>query len=218
LSAVSRDSSGVGVRGESRGVSAGVGVQGIGQPSGSCVGVVGIGLAANGFGVFSSGRTGATGTKSFVIDHPLDPENRYLMHYCSEGPDPLNVYSGTVRTDARGYANVALPSYYSSINRDARIQLTVVDEADSSDFVQAKVIRKVSKNEFRLRTSLGNVEVFWRVEAVRDDRWVRRNGAEVEPAKPEGYRGTYLQPELYGKPATYGQWRTASEAKTVSRP
>ena len=34
-----------------------------------------------------------SGVKAFRIDHPLDPENKYLLHYCAEGPEPLNVYT-----------------------------------------------------------------------------------------------------------------------------
>ena len=43
-------------------------------------------LNANGWGVFSNGRLGASGTKSFCIDHPLDPANWYLLHYSTEAP------------------------------------------------------------------------------------------------------------------------------------
>jgi hypothetical protein len=35
----------------------------------------------NGYGVYSLGRLGASGPKSFRIDHPDDPESRYLLHY-----------------------------------------------------------------------------------------------------------------------------------------
>lgn len=182
------------------------------------VGVYGKCLSATGFGVFSEGRTGATGTKSFVIDHPLDPENRYLTHFSHEGPEPMNVYSGSVRSDARGYATVRLPAYYATINRDARVQLTVVDEADTASFVQAKVVRKVNGNEFTLRTSAPRVEVYWRVEAVRNDRWVQKNGHDVEPVKPQQYRGTYLQPELYGKPESMSQVKGSASSRSTSAP
>jgi len=95
--------------------------------------------------------------------------------------------------------------FTSSINRDARIQLTVVDVADSGSFVQAKVVRKVEGNTFSIRTSGPNVEVFWRVEAVRNDRWVQKNGAPVEETKDEAMRGFYIQPDLYGQPESKGR-------------
>jgi hypothetical protein len=76
------------------------------------------GYAPQGYGVTCHGRFIATGTKSFRIDHPSDPENDYLFHYCSEGPEPLNAYGGNVVTNERGFAKVTLPAYFEDINRD----------------------------------------------------------------------------------------------------
>ena len=47
-----------------------------------------------------------TGTLSkaggtFRIDHPLEPERRYLVHGFVEAPEQLNVYRGTVKLNAR---------------------------------------------------------------------------------------------------------------------
>lgn len=154
---------------------------------------------ASAWAVYASGRFGASGTKSFRIDHPEDPTNKYLLHYCSEGPEPLNVYSGNVTTDAKGYATVQMPSYFADINKDFRYQLTVIDTSD--DFVMAKVASEIENNEFVVRTSAPGVKVSWRVEATRNDRWVQHYGAPVEVDKPEGERGGYQHPELYGQPA-----------------
>lgn len=148
---------------------------------------------------FFNGRMGASGTKSFAIDHPLNPADKVLMHYCSEGPEPLNFYQGTVVTDAAGFATVDLPDYFGAINTDLRYQLTVVDESD--EFVLAKVAHRVENNRFVIRTSVGNVEVSWQVSGVRSDAFVRAYGAPVEMDKPEDKRGTFLAPELYHGPA-----------------
>lgn len=155
----------------------------------------------NGYGLYSIGRTGATGTKSFVIDHPLDPENKYLAHYCTEGEEPLNVYRGKVTTDGNGFARIDLPNYYESINTDPTIQLTVRDASD--DFIMAKVTSDVKDGSFTIRTSRGGTLVFWRLEARRNDRFVARYGAPVEIEKPADRKGLYQQPELYG----YGEDR-----------
>ena len=115
------------------------------------------------YGVYAVGRLGATGTKSFRIDHPLHPENKYLLHYCTEGPEPLNVYGGSVTTDADGAAWVA-------------------------------------------RRGLG------RVEAVRNDAWVRTYGAPVELDKDMAERGKYQHPELHGQPVELGMdYRAAAQ-------
>ncbi len=166
------------------------------------VGVYGYATLGTSYGVYCSGNFAATGTKSFQIDHPLDPENKYLNHFCTEGPEPMNAYSGNVVTDSRGYAQVELPDYFESINTNFRYQLTVVD--DSDDFVLAKVARKIQNNRFVIRTNKPLVEVSWRVEAVRNDRWVQQYGFKTEEQKPAEYRGKFIAPELYDHPQEDG--------------
>lgn len=175
--------------------------------TGTGAGVYGRADSANGYGLFSQGRTGATGTKSFVIDHPLDPENKSLLHYSTEAPQPQNFYNGTVRTDDRGYATITLPAYFESINRDPRYTLTVIDETDSADFVLAKVVQKIKGNSFVIRTSAPQIEVSWRVDAIRNDRWVEKNGAPSEVDKG-AMAGRYHDPSLYGQPESRGMLST----------
>lgn len=154
-----------------------------------------------GFALYGVGNLGASGNKSFRIDHPQDPENKYLLHYSMEGPDVLNVYTGNVKTDARGYATITLPDYFGDINRDPRYNLTVIDDGD--DFVMVKVVRKVVNNQFVIRTSKPKVEVSWEVKGIRNDRFNQRFGAPVVVDKPDEEKGKYQIPELYGKGQEY---------------
>jgi len=167
-------------------------------------GVWGLANASTGWSVWAQGRLGASGTKSFCIDHPLDPENKYLLHYSSESPTPQNFYSGNVTTDASGKAWVTLPDYFAEVNTNFKYQLTVVDDNESNTFVQAKVGRKIQGNTFLVMTSAPQVEVSWRIEADRNDLWVRKHGAPDVQEKNEYTRGTYLEPELYGLPKERG--------------
>ncbi len=194
----------------------GRGVVGVVEAStGTNYGVLGrTNSSANGWGVFAQGRLGASGTKSFQIDHPLMPETHFLNHFCTESPEPLNSYSGNVVTDARGYAVVQLPPYFEAINRDFRYQLTVIDASD--DFVLAKVVQKIQNNRFVIRTSKPFVEVSWRVEAVRNDLWIQRYGFQTEPEKPDELKGKYLHPELYDQPKERGIFE--SSELTPSKP
>lgn len=156
------------------------------------------------YGVFSNGNLSASGTKSFRIDHPSDPENKYLLHYCAESPEPLNVYSGNVTTDANGEAWIQLPPYFDAINKDFRYGLTVVDDGDSTSFVQVKVAREIRNNRFKIRTSVGATRVSWEVKGTRNDPWMRQHGTPVEVEKSKSERGTYQHPELYGQPREKG--------------
>ncbi len=174
--------------------------------SGVNYGVAGQTASAIGYGIFAFGNSGATGTKSFRIDHPFDPENKYLLHYASESPMPQNFYVGNVITDAKGYAWVDLPDYFSEINTNFKYQLTVVDGPNSGedDFVQVKVRQEIKEGRFQIRTSTANTKVSWRVDADRNDVYVRNFKPKDVVEKQGRERGTYQHPELYGMPKERG--------------
>jgi len=174
----------------------------------------------------------ATGTKSFCIDHPADPENTYLYHYCIESSEVLNSYSGTIKLDGSGGATVDLPSYFAAINKDPRYTLTAMGAPMPMLHISTEINdaalaggERVGKGEvprcwFRIGGGTPWGKASWRVEAVRNDRWVQAHGAPVEVAKPAGERGTYLRPELYGKPPEagrfYRQWQPPVTPSTPS--
>ncbi|MBS1724159.1 MAG: hypothetical protein JSS66_14540 [Armatimonadetes bacterium] len=184
---------------------------------GNTYGVYGYAASATGYALWAQGRTGASGTKSFRIDHPADPENKFLLHYSTEMPEPQNGYNGVVKTDAHGKAWVQLPDYFESINKDFRYQLTVIDESEASGFVQVRVARKIQGNRFLIETNAPGIEVSWEVKAIRNDRWVRRYGAPVEVDKTGRERGKYLHPELYGQPEERGlNFRSLTERPAIT--
>ncbi len=169
--------------------------------SGSAIGVYGFTAAgASSYGVYAGGNLGATGTKSFRIDHPLNPQNAYLLHYSAEAPEPQNFYNGVAVLDASGEAWVELPDYFEVINRDYRYQLTALDAA----MPELHIARRIQGNSFLIGGGKPNMEVSWEVKAIRNDPWVREYGAPAEILKPEGERGKYQRPELYGMPAEMG--------------
>ncbi|MBK8144694.1 MAG: hypothetical protein IPK62_06655 [Bacteroidetes bacterium] len=144
----------------------------------------------------------AKGGGTFKIDHPQDPENKYLIHSFVESPDMMNVYNGNIVSDANGVATVALPSYFEVENKDFKYQLTVID--NSADFVMAKVSKKINNNSFEIKTSKPNIEVSWQVTGVRKDKWAEAHRVVPELEKEARYKGSYLHPELYGKSAEEG--------------
>ncbi|MGE0481193.1 MAG: hypothetical protein AB7Q17_12045 [Phycisphaerae bacterium] len=173
--------------------------------------------AATAYGVWAQGRLGASGTKSFRIDHPDDPSNRYLLHYAAESPEVINFYSETVTLDERGEAVVELPYYFAKINTRPRYQLTAVGAPMPALHVTEKISESalrvgamagpdevVPRCSFRIAGGAPGGEVSWEVKALRNDRWVRQHGAPVEVAKQEFERGTYQHPELYGQPPEKG--------------
>lgn len=131
---------------------------------------------------------------SFRIDHPLDPENKFLQHSFVESPDMKNIYDGNVTTDANGDAVVTMPEWFSALNRDFRYQLTVIGQ-----FAQAIVAKKLEGNSFSIRTDKPNVEVSWQLTGIRQDAYANAHRIEVEVDKKPQERGRYIDPLAFGK-------------------
>jgi hypothetical protein len=142
---------------------------------------------------------------SFLIDHPLDPENRLLRHNCMESPEHLVVYRGKALLDADGEAAVQMPDYFTALAKEdeASIHLTPVGKPflTGADWNRG----------FKGFTIYGesNRAVFWEVLAERDDPVIRRLARPVEEDKgPDNKycdRGKLLCPEAYGYPETMGR-------------
>jgi len=139
------------------------------------------------------------GGGSFKIDHPLDPENKFLYHSFVESPDMLNVYNGNIITDAQGLAMVEMADWFDTLNRDFRYQLTVIGV-----FAQAIIKEKMSANHFIIQTDLPNVEVSWQITGIRQDPYANNNRIEVEVEKPAEFKGQYIHPEAYNQPFEKG--------------
>jgi hypothetical protein len=138
---------------------------------------------------------------SFKIDHPLDPENKYLSHSFVESPDMKNVYDGLATTDAEGFAAVELPDWFEALNRDFRYQLTVLGDGA---WARARVFSRIEGNRFVIQTDQPWIEVSWQVTGIRQDAYAEKHRIPVEEWKPEAERGTYLNPEAWGQPADRG--------------
>ena len=142
------------------------------------------------------------GGGSFKIDHPIDPENKYLYHSFVESPDMKNIYDGTVTTDDNGDAVVELPEYFEALNRDFRYQLTVI-----GTFAQAIVADEIKANRFTVKTNAANVKVSWQVTGIRQDAYANKNRIKVEENKSERERGFYLHPEAFNQTEERGiEW------------
>jgi len=179
-------------------------------------GVAAIGNAGDGFRAFQNNQHGilslenggdagyfsgdvtitgdlSKGSGSFKIDHPLDPQNKFLYHSFVESPDMMNIYNGNVVTDGAGNAIVELPHYFEVLNMDFRYQLTVLGE-----FAQAIISEEIHNNQFTIRTDKPNIKVSWQVTGIRQDPYANAHRIQVEVEKPAEFKGYYIHPELYG--------------------
>jgi hypothetical protein len=135
--------------------------------------------------------------KPFKIDHPLDPQNKYLSHSAVESPEMKNVYDGVAQLEEDGTAWVVLDEWFEALNKDFRYQLTPVG-GPAPDLHVAEEIYE--NNAFRIAGGEGGMKVSWQVTGTRKDPWAAANPFEVEEEKPQEERGRYLQPSLYGAP------------------
>ncbi|HNQ23969.1 MAG TPA: hypothetical protein PKK06_12835 [Phycisphaerae bacterium] len=136
----------------------------------------------------------------FVIDHPLDPPNKYLYHSFVESPDMKNVYDGVVTLDAIGRAWVQLPEWFGALNRDFRYQLTPIGGAAPD----LHIATEIADNRFEIAGGKAGMKVSWQVTGIRQDAQAETSRIPVEVDKPADERGTYLHPEACGQSAELG--------------
>lgn len=137
---------------------------------------------------------------SFKIDHPLDPENKYLVHSFVESPDMMNIYNGNVRLDENGEAWVELPDYFDAVNKDFRYQLTSIGAPGPNLYIA----EEIADGKFKIAGGEPNAKVSWQITGVRNDPWARQNRIENVIEKTADERGKYLNPEVYDQPESKG--------------
>jgi hypothetical protein len=109
---------------------------------------------------------GAWAAKAFTIDHPLDPENRVLRHFCLEGPQVWNVYAGNVQL-VNGQAVVQLPDYYSALNLVGS-EIYSLTPISSDRSATAVIEQEVMDNRFIIGGS-SDMKVSWTIKVLRND-------------------------------------------------
>jgi hypothetical protein len=168
------------------------------------------GQSTSGWAGYFSGNVNVTGSLSkgsgsFVIDHPLDPENKLLRHNFVESPENLLIYRGKAELNSKGEAIVEMPEYFKALTKEdeASIYLTPVGRPFltgaewDSDFTSIIIYGD------------NNREVFWEVLADRDDPVIHELGRPVEEEKGGDNslceKGKLLYPKAFGYPDTMGR-------------
>ena len=178
----------------------GIGVSGVANTGINAWAVYGESTA--GYAGYFKGRVNVTGTvaaggKTFKIDHPFDPANKYLMHAAVESPDMKNIYDGIAVLDDAGEAVVELPVWFEALNRDFRYQLTCI-----GGVAPVYIAEEVSDHHFRIAGGTHGLKVSWLVTGIRKDAFANAHPLVVEPDKPAEERGRYLYPVEAGMPAS----------------
>lgn len=135
------------------------------------------------------------GGGSFKIDHPLDPENKYLYHSFVESSDMMNVYNGNVLMDNNGEAVIELPDWFEALNKDFRYQLTCI-----GSYASVYVAEEISNNTFKIAGGTPRLKISWQVTGIRQDPWTEQNRIQVEVEKIGEEKGHYLHYKEYNQP------------------
>ncbi|MDP3964402.1 MAG: hypothetical protein Q8Q20_01925 [bacterium] len=151
-----------------------------------------------GYAGYFDGRVHVTGTitkggGAFKIDHPLDPQNKYLYHSFVESPEMTNLYNGTATLDADGTAWVQMPEWFEALNRDFSYQLTAIGQPAPSLYVADEI----SGNRFKIAGGNSGQRVSWQVTGIRHDPYAEKYRIPLEEDKPGPERGQYLHPDAY---------------------
>jgi hypothetical protein len=153
--------------------------------------------------VHVQGNLETPGGESFLIDHPLDPENKTLRHNSVESPENLCLYRGKVKLGPNGSDTVRMPNYFAAlINEDeATAYLTPVGEQPfptSYEWNEAHTELTIFGME--------GAEVAYLVLADRDDRTMQLFSRPVEEEKGGSNfeRGKLLSPEAFDQPLEMG--------------
>ena len=136
------------------------------------------------------------GSGSFVIDHPLEPENKLLYHSFAEASYAMNMYDGTATFGPKGEAVVALPDYFEALNKNFRYQLKPIGVPMPRLYVE----REVSDNRFVIGGGVPGGKVSWQVTGERRDPYILANPIVPEVGKgPDALvdEGEYLFPAGY---------------------
>ncbi len=162
-------------------------------------GVIGDGDA---FGVFSIGDVGASGGKPFMIDHPADPEHKFLRHFAMESDEVLNYYRGKVELDTKGEAIVELPDYVELVGRDFTYSLTPIGAAMPNLYIA----NEIDGGQFKIAGGEAGKTVSWNITGERNDPYYAKQPEKREVViQKDGSRvGRYFHPELYDQPEEKG--------------
>lgn len=172
-----------------------------GSSAGTSYGVYGYAYGgSSAWAGYFNGSIRVTGTvddsKSVTkIDHPDDPENKYLVHAKVGSPEMKNMYDGVAKLDNSGRAVVKLPDYFESYNKDFRYQLTAIGAPAPSIYIE----KEIRDNEFVIAGGEPGMKISWLVTGIRKDPFAEQHKTIVEQEKLPTHKGKYLNPEVYNK-------------------
>jgi hypothetical protein len=119
----------------------------------------------------TTGGTLTAATKNFRINHPLDPERRFLIHACLEGPENAVYYRGLGRLEG-GLARVELPDYFEALARPEGRTVILTSCCEENESISVLAASGIVNGAFNVRAADDRnprQRFYWEVKAVRAD-------------------------------------------------
>lgn len=128
----------------------------------------------------------------FKIDHPADPENKYLNHEFVESDRAKNIYDGELTFDKDGKATVEMPAWYNHVSANGRLMVM------PQETFMPLATKKISEGKWEVSGGTPGGKADYFLVATRSDKWAVENHPGVEIEKPADKKGFFLHPELHG--------------------
>jgi hypothetical protein len=137
---------------------------------------------------------------TYKIDHPADPQGKYLVQAAVQSPDMMSIHNGNVILDAKGEAIVELPDWFEALNHDFRYQFAPI----GAPMPNLYVAEEIKGNRFKITGGKAGMKVSWQVTGIRKDPYAQAHPIQVEVEKSADEQGKYLHPIEYGQPESKG--------------
>lgn len=145
--------------------------------TGSWGGVGAPGIQMRSGNTFNTSWTGSlqlyvdyTHIKNFVIDHPSNPTDQWLIHACAEGPTADVFYRGEAQLE-NGIVIIELPEYFEDLTELEGRSVMITPIAGPNGNVANLAAYEVSNGRFVVEQvggyNIPNQRFWWRVDAVR---------------------------------------------------
>ncbi len=153
----------------------------------------------------------AASSKSFIIDHPIDPANKYLKHFSIESDEALLIYRGQAILDENGKAVIELKDYQTAIIKNITYNLTSIG-SPTVFYVEEEVSEA---GLFVIAGDKPGAKVNWTIYAERDDAYFKTYPTKkvIEIEKPEDAKGLYIHPVAHGKTLNEGLDKSDNQSR-----
>ena len=122
-------------------------------------------------GKITAKELNVTGSKKFLINHPLHPDTHDLVHATLEGPEIAVFYRGEAQL-SNGEIVVLLPDYFEALTRKENRTVLLTPKFEEEMEISMLAASQVKDGKFTVKTidsKNPSQKFYWEVKAIRAD-------------------------------------------------